>query len=98
LGLTSIFSGLYSVLFALHKPIEDSFEHWLQLVSLMASSVNFTIGMLMKIPQEDTSSDVNKTDELAITILLMTANIAVVAIVAGKINDKYIFIFLQILF
>ena len=60
LGLTSMFSGLYSVLFALYKPIEDTFEHWLQMASLLASSVNFTVGMLMKIPQEETSSGLDQ--------------------------------------
>lgn len=83
LGLTSILSGLYSVMFALYKPIDDSFEHWLQLASLMASSVNFSAGMLMKIPQDETSSGVNKIDGIAITVLLMIANVAVIAIVAG---------------
>jgi hypothetical protein len=78
-------SGLYSVFFALYKPIEDMFEHWLQLVSLMASSVNFTVGMLMKIPKEDSSSGItNETDELTITILLIATNVTVVIIVAGK--------------
>jgi hypothetical protein len=86
LGLTAMLSGLYSVLFALYKPIEDMFEHWLQLISLMTSSVNFTIGMLMKIPKEDVSSSLNhKADELTITILLITTNVTVVVIIAGKL-------------
>ena len=85
LGLTSIASGLYSVLFALHKPINDVFEHWLQLTSLIVTSVNFTIGMLMKIPQEETSSGLsNEGDSLIVTVLLVAANIAVVIIIAGK--------------
>jgi hypothetical protein len=85
LGLTAILSGLYSVLFALHKPIEDAFEHWLQLASLIVTSINFTIGMLMKIPQEETSSGVsNEADSVIVTVLLVAANVAVVVIVVGK--------------
>jgi hypothetical protein len=84
LGLTSILSGLYSVLFAYSKPIEDTFEHWLQLASLMASSVNFTIGMLMKIPKEETSSSLNdQSDTIIVTALLVAANVFVVVLVAG---------------
>lgn len=49
IGSAPIISGLYTVLFACYKPITDSFEHWLQLISLMASSVNFSVGMLLKV-------------------------------------------------
>jgi hypothetical protein len=87
LGLTAIISGLYSILFALYKPIEDTFEHWLQMASLLASSVNFTIGMLMKIPTEDISSGVMyEADALIVTILLVVANVAVIAIIAGMLT------------
>lgn len=87
LGLTAIASGLYSVLFALHKPIMDGFEHWLQLTSLIVTSVNLTIGMLMKIPQEETSSGLsNEGDSLIVTVMLVAANIAVIIIIVGKEN------------
>ena len=52
IGSAAIVSGLYTVLFAWYKPIKDSFEHWLQLISLMASSVNFTVGMLLKVSEQ----------------------------------------------
>lgn len=53
IGSAAIISGLYTVLFACYKPITDSSEHWLQLISLMASSVNFMVGMLLKVWPED---------------------------------------------
>lgn len=85
LGMTAMFSGLYSILFAFSKPMEDSFEHWLQLISLMASSVNLTIGMLLQIPRNEISSGVNQEgDDLIITIVLVSSNVLVVTIVAGK--------------
>ena len=49
IGSAAIISGLYTVLFAFYEPITDSSEHWLQLISLMASSVNFSVGMLLKV-------------------------------------------------
>ena len=51
LGVTAIMSGLYTVLFASYQPISDRFEHWLQLVSLLATCVNMNVGMLLKIPE-----------------------------------------------
>lgn len=85
LGMTAMFSGLYSILFAFCKPMNDTFEHWLQLISLMASSVNLTIGMLLQIPKNEISSGVNQeVDDLIITIILVSSNVLVVAIVAGK--------------
>ena len=89
LGLTAIFSGLFTVGFAYSKPIEDAFEHWLQLISLMASSVNFTTGMLMKIPEEESSSGItHEADRFIVTIVLVGANVLVIALVAG-INSQH---------
>lgn len=85
LGLTSIFSGMYTVLFALHKPMEDVFEHWLQIVSLMASSANLTMGMLLKVPLSETSSSVARSaDSFGVTAMLVLVNTTVVLILAGK--------------
>lgn len=49
IGSAATISGLYSVLFVFYKPITDPSEHWLQVISLMASSVNFSVGMLLKV-------------------------------------------------
>lgn len=85
LGVTVILSGLYTVAFALYKPIEDKYEHWLQMVSLLASSVNFTVGMLLKIPMEEKSSSISsETDALMVTIVLMAANVIVIGLIAGE--------------
>ena len=87
MGITAILSELYSVFFALNKPIEDGFEHWLQLVSLIASSVNFTIGMLLKVPKNESTSGVGEdADGMMVTVLLITANVTVILIVAGNIR------------
>lgn len=85
LGLTSMFSGMYTVLFALYKPMEDLFEHWLQIFSLMASSANFTMGMLLKVPFSETSSSIARSaDSFGVTAMLVIVNITVVLILVGK--------------
>ena len=79
-----IFSGLYAVLVAYHKPIRDEFEYWLQLVSLLASLANLIVGMLLKIPVDEShSAVVRETDSVAVTVLMIAANVIVIAIVAG---------------
>ncbi|XP_031561218.1 putative leucine-rich repeat-containing protein DDB_G0281931 [Actinia tenebrosa] len=83
LGVTAIISGIYAVLFAYYKPITDTFEHWLQLTSLLATMVNMIVGMLLKIPSDSLSSSVNThVDEAFVTAVLMIANVAVIAIMA----------------
>ncbi|XP_031557714.1 uncharacterized protein LOC116294287 [Actinia tenebrosa] len=94
LGITAIISGLYAVLFAYYKPITDTFEHWLQLTSLLATMVNMIVGMLLKIPSDSLSSSVNtQVDEVFVTVLLMIANIVVIAIMVVR----YMVTFLQTL-
>ncbi|XP_031566998.1 uncharacterized protein LOC116301966 [Actinia tenebrosa] len=91
LGVTTILSGVYAVVFALYKPIEDKFEHWLQMVSLLATSVNFTVGMLLKIPLEETSSSISsETDALIVTVVLMAANVVVIGLIAVSYIAKMI--------
>jgi hypothetical protein len=76
---------MYSISFAYYKPITDGFEHWLQLISLLATMVNMIIGMLLKIPSDSLSSSVDTAlDGAVITAIIMAANIAVVALMAGK--------------
>ena len=85
LGTAAIISGLYAVLFASYQPISDRFEHWLQLVSLMATCANMNVGMLLRIPDQETSSGGLGTDEdsAVITVLLLLVNTVVTAMVVG---------------
>jgi hypothetical protein len=86
LCISSISTEMYAVMFAYTQPIMDRFEYYLQLISIGVTSVNLTVGMLLKIPNNEmTSGTANKeSGELWITVLLMTSNIIVFAILVGK--------------
>ena len=85
LGVASIMSGLYTVLFVSYKPINDRFEHWLQLTSLLAICANMNIGLLLKIPEENISSGIKTVAEgIGITALLISVNVFVLGMIVGK--------------
>ena len=85
LGVASIMSGLYTVLFVSYKPINDRFEHWLQLASLLATCANMNIGLLLKIPEENISSGIETGMEgTGITALLISVNVFVLGMIVGK--------------
>ena len=85
LGVASIMSGLYTVLFVSYKPINDRFEHWLQLTSLLATCANMNIGLLLKIPEENISPGIKTGVEgIGITALLISVNVFVLGMIVGK--------------
>ena len=85
LGAAAIASGIYCILMAYYKPISDKFEHWLQLISLVATFVTMNVGMLLKIPTEETSStDLAGSDSTFVSVVLVAVNVTVVGIVVGK--------------
>ena len=85
LGVAAIMSGLYTILFASYQPISDRFEHWLQLMSLLATVANMNVGMLLKIPEENISSGVKtELEGTAITVLLVSVNLLVTGMIAGE--------------
>lgn len=85
LGTAAIISGIYSILVAYYKPIRDTFEHWLQLVSLVANFITMNVGMLLKIPtEEDSSSSFGERDSIVVSVILVATNVTVIALMAGK--------------
>lgn len=85
LGVASIMSGLYTVLFASYKPISDSFEYWLQVASLLATCANMNIGLLLKIPEESISSGIKtEVEGTGITAVLILVNVFVLGMIVGK--------------
>ena len=91
-GLASICSGLFAVAFAFRKPIRDPFEDKLQLTSLLVIFLNLGIGVILKIPKESVSSDVDQyVDSLLVNILVIGANILVILLVVGMYTNKIIF-------
>lgn len=55
-GLASICSGLFAIVYAFRKPIKDEFEDKLQLTSLLVIFLNLGIGVILKIPKESVPS------------------------------------------
>ena len=88
LGVAALLSGLYTVVFAYYKPVTDIFEYWLQLASLLATNLNMSAGMLLKIPsQADVTSDASSQFEsVGVAVLLVANNLFVSSIIIGKLN------------
>ena len=77
-------NGLYGVVFASYKPVEDVFEYWLQLTSIMGALANLFVGMMIKVPKDEAASSLNNTlDSIFLTVMILFANGLVLAIVAG---------------
>jgi len=90
LGTAAIISGIYSILVAYYKPISDTFEHWLQLVSLIANFVTMNVGMLLKIPtEEDSSSTFGDRDSGFVSVILVAVNVTIIALMMGR-SSHYI--------
>ena len=91
-GLASICSGLFAIVFAFHKPIRDEFEDKLLPTSLLVIFLNLGIGVILKIPKESASSDVDQyVDSLLVNILVVGANVLVILLVVGMYSNKRIF-------
>ena len=72
------------MLFASYQPISDRFEHWLQLVSLLANCVNMNVAMLLKIPEENISSGIKtEVEETGVTAILVFANVLLIGMIAS---------------
>ena len=88
LGVAAITSGIYCILVAYYKPISDKLEHWLQLISLLATFVTMNVGMLLKIPAEEAYSSglVQLRDSMFVSVVLVAVNVTVVGLIVGKQN------------
>ncbi|KAK3732651.1 hypothetical protein QZH41_010254 [Actinostola sp. cb2023] len=85
LGVASVLSGVYAMIYAQYKPIPDRFEHVLQLTSLLVTFANTCIGMMLKIDQTKILDDDAKImDSIIISVLLVTANVMVTVLVVVK--------------
>ena len=86
-GLASICSGLFAIVYAFRKPIKDEFEDKLQLTSLLVIFLNLGIGVILKIPKESVPSDVDQhVDSLLVNILVVGANVLVILLVVGMLH------------
>ena len=96
-GLASICSGLFAIVYAFRKPIKDEFEDKLQLTSLLVIFLNLGIGVILKIPKESVPSDVDQhVDSLLVNILVVGANVLVILLVVGMLTFIIIICFLKV--
>ena len=82
LGLSIILAGFFALLHAYKKPIQDYFEHWLQMISLSVIPANLCIAYILHTiaTQRFSIFDV-KEEKLGISVILILLNSAVVIIV-----------------
>ena len=86
IGLAWVIGGMYGVLFAWIRPIEDAFENRLMTASLAVTVVNLGIGAVSKIPAENLPASTNShTDSVIFNTLVLGANTVVIGMLACKI-------------
>ena len=85
IGLAWVVGGMYGVLFAWIKPIQDVFENRLMTTSLAVTVVNLGIGAVSKIPAENVPSSNNAyMDAVMFNILVLGANALVMGLLFCK--------------
>ena len=99
IGLAWVVAGMYGVLFAWIRPIQDAFENRLMTASLAVTIVNLAIGAVSKIPAENVTASTNfYMDSIIFNILVLGANTVVIGMLACKnIYELAQYIFSRIL-
>ena len=83
-GLASIVSGLFAILFAKKQPMNEGFESRLQMLSLTVTFVNLATGVIMKIPSESSQDPSGSfLDNIVVDVLLVTTNLSLLLAVTG---------------
>ena len=87
IGLAWVIAGMYGMLFAWIKPIQDSTDNRLMTISLAVTVVNLGVGAVSRIPAEQIkpSSIDPYTDTILFRILILGANTLVIGLLVGKI-------------
>lgn len=87
IGLALVIAGMYGIVFAWVKPLQDVMENRVMTTSLAVTVVNLVIGVLSKIPAENITGWIGpQTDDLIFKILVFAANSLVIGLVVGKIT------------
>lgn len=91
IGMAAMASGFYAVAHAQARPIPDTFEHLLQLSSLVATFFNLSVGVLLRIPSEMVNYSIEKDkDSVGVTVLLVTANVMVTGLLVSEYSKNYL--------
>ena len=85
IGLALVIAGMYGVLFASVRPMQDTTENRMMTTSLAVTFVNLTIGAVSRIPTENITGWTGPdADAIVFKILVFGANSLVIALLAGK--------------
>ena len=85
IGLTWVIAGMYGVVFAWTRPIQDVFENRLMTTSIAVTVFNLGVGAVSKIPEENLpNSQESYVDTFIFSILILGANTLVIGMLAGK--------------
>ena len=76
-------SMVFIAIHAYFKPMKDKFEHWLQMLSLLAIFFNLLAAVTLMIPYDDTSGH----RETAMTVFIISINVSVVILAGGKLKS-----------
>jgi len=84
--LALVITGMYGILFAWVKPLQDVMENRLMTTSLAVTVFNLVIGAVSRIPAENVKTGWigADTDALLFKILVFSANSLVVGLLVGK--------------
>ena len=94
-GLAWTIAGMYGILFAWHRPIQDAFENRLMTASIAVTVFNLGVGAVSKIPAEDlpaSSDSYMYVDTVIFKILVLGANTLVIGILVCKLALLNVFI------
>ena len=80
LGASIILSVVFIAIHAYFKPMKDRFEHWLQMLSLLAIFLNLLSAVILMIPYDDTAGH----RETAMTVFIIGINVSVIMLAVGK--------------
>ena len=84
-GLACVISGLYGMLLAYVRPVEDPFENKLMLTSLAVTFVSLGIGAVSKIPKENVPASIDPyVDSVMFDMLVIAANTLVIGLLVGE--------------
>jgi len=84
-GIAAMVSAGFAMLHGRFRPIPDQFEDYLQMLSLLVTSFNLSIGVLLKMPSDEVTGSVDASrDNEGLGILLLVTNGLVITVVFGK--------------
>lgn len=84
-GIAAMISAGFAMLYARFRPITDRFEDYLQMLSLLVTSIDLSIGVLLKMPTDDIAGSLDTSrDNEGLGVLLLVTNGLVISVVFGK--------------